>query len=426
MEQFSNKIEGIRRVMEDLKGEEYALTNSELVDLDEYIKALYLKMLCTVVHFGGDPAEMQILYLNRILHGMRLEGTVEEHMRKALEISDTDIREFVTMVKEGNIRYYFTLDGLLLASMGYLGHSRYGYLAEIIEVIDVTKDDLEYLCLVAKSVLQQQSSLYDDAKMKRNQRVEQADFTPYLKNYYAGAIIDTDQEAYYSAPDKKLSDTIEYPIMYKDKKVVFENVAISMDKDWVFERCEEVVFKNCDISTASKWSNRFKSVDTITIENCTITGFQNRFARTTSVNNLYIYDSEFINCGCNGKGGIIYAEGENFSNISIERNKFLDCRIRKGKLSFVGGLLIYFDFDREYDDSYSVKELSLIANEFVGCKFDEHGWGSSCCIIDGNGTNKLKRKAVHVHGNTCTDPDISLFGYGIDSSYEITWKSVIE
>ena len=110
MEEFNKNIEGIRRMMSDLRNEKYAIVNPDLVSLDEYMKILYLKVLCTVVQLGDEPTEMQVLFLKRIVAGIGVEDPAEEYMRRALEISDTDMQEFLTGMKENRAKYYFALD----------------------------------------------------------------------------------------------------------------------------------------------------------------------------------------------------------------------------------------------------------------------------------------------------------------------------
>ena len=117
MEQFHKKIDGIRKMLEEMKGHKYAIANPDLVSLDEYVKSLYIQVLCTVVQYENEPVDMQILYLKRIVNGIGVEDPVEEYMRKALEISETDIQEFLSHMKEGKARYYFALDAILLVSM---------------------------------------------------------------------------------------------------------------------------------------------------------------------------------------------------------------------------------------------------------------------------------------------------------------------
>lgn len=245
MEEFNKNIEGIRRMMSELRNEKYAIVNPDLLSLDEYMKTLYLKVLCTVVQLGDEPTEMQVLFLKRIVAGIGVEDPAEEYMRRALEISDTDMQEFLTGMKENRAKYYFALDGLILVSIGTENQECYQYLAEIIELLDICRDDLKYVCLVASSILQQQSSFYDEAKELTNERIREVDYTPYVQNFYAGAIKDSMELVHYSAPDKKYSESITFRTSYAEKRVVFENLDIDINETWKFNNCNEVIFMDC-------------------------------------------------------------------------------------------------------------------------------------------------------------------------------------
>lgn len=362
MKALDQKVKGIRKMMEDKKSETYALVNPDLVSLDEYMKTLYLKVMCTLVQYENDPADMQILYLKRIISGIGAEESAEEYMKKALEISDTDIQEFLTFMKQSKIKYYVALDGLLLVSMGNPRQENYEYLAEIIELMGVNKEELEYLCLVAKSVLQQQSSYYDEAKTKITEGTSSIDFTPYIQNYYAGAIVDSDEVIHYSAPNLKASQGINYPKEYKQRTVIFENMDIPLKADWNFQGCREVVFKNCNL-TGGEHQITFHSIEKLTIDYCKISGFTNCFAKLDSVNQLYVSNSKFRECGVeNDKEAGVFSS-KKCGSCSFDNNRFNNC---------------YNCYSHYYNTRYGTKllylrceKLRLVGNEFAG--YDSNG-----------------------------------------------------
>lgn len=374
MSKSNKNIEEIRKMLKDLKSKKYEIVNPDLVELDEYIKSLYIKVLCTVVQYENDPTDMQILFLKRIINGIGVEDSVEEYMRKALEISEQDIQEFLSIVGDSKIKYYFATDGLILLSIGSNNSKDYEYLAELIELLGIDKDDLKYLCTVAKSILQQESSFYDEAKEMINERVEKLNFTPYIQNYYAGAITDTDTEKHYYAPDKKLSEIMEYPTIFKGRKVVFENVALNIKEEWKFEGCEEVIFKNCLI-LGDKHSFTFSSIGKLVFDNCKVKDFSNRIAYTQSINKLEIVNSEFIECGYTGsgdnRGGMFWASGSEFKEIKVVNNELINCYIKASTYRYnygVTAILIGFEGSSEIIQSFIV-----VNNKFTGCECKNNG-----------------------------------------------------
>lgn len=161
MDDFNKKISGIRSSMNEMKAELYAIKNPDLVILDEYNKDLYLKLLATVVQYDNNPSDMQILYLKRIVKGIETEKSIEDYMKKALELSVDDVINFIEFAKTNNVKFYFALESILLVNMGDSNEQNMEFVAELMELCGVTKADLEYLSLVAKSILQQDSMYYN-------------------------------------------------------------------------------------------------------------------------------------------------------------------------------------------------------------------------------------------------------------------------
>ena len=83
-----------------MKANLYAIENPDLVVLDEFNKNLYIKLLCTVVEYENNPSDMQVLYLKRIIKGIGLQEPIENYMRKAMEVSDDDIKEFIDLQRK--------------------------------------------------------------------------------------------------------------------------------------------------------------------------------------------------------------------------------------------------------------------------------------------------------------------------------------
>ena len=260
-------------VLKKLTTEKYARSHPELLLLDEYVRNLYIKMLCTVVQYDNIPEESQQCYLERIVRGFGADGTLEEYMRQALELSETDVREFFSYMKGSRVSYYFVLDSLILTGMSSVSEKNREYLAQLTELCGITKKELQQLCIVAKSIITQQPALFDAARTLRTSKVSSLDFAPYVRDYYTGAIIDTEKEKYYSAPDKEQSEEIAFPDHFKSlEKVAFHNLKIERKMDLIFEGCAEVCFKNCDI-TGPDCTIRLLSCGTIVFENCRFFNF---------------------------------------------------------------------------------------------------------------------------------------------------------
>lgn len=195
MSEINDKILKMRLKIKDMKAQVYPIVNPELLGLDEYIKSLYIKLLCTIILYENDPLEMQVLYLKRIMQGMDIEDPIEEYMKKALELSEVDIEDFILFMKKDIVKCYFAVDGIILLVMGNHDYRNIEYLAELLEVCGLDKNDLNSLSLIAISILQQKSDCYEKAQKCIGHNVMGTDFSPYIKSFFDSGIV-SDNEKY--------------------------------------------------------------------------------------------------------------------------------------------------------------------------------------------------------------------------------------
>lgn len=401
--QLNKKIQEIRNLMDEMKEEIYSIINEELVNLDEYIKTLYLKVLCTVVQYENEPSEMQLLYLKRIISGMKAEKTMEEYMYMALEISADDIQEFFLIMKDNKIKYYFALDGILLLAMKKSSELSRKYLVELIELCHISKKDLEFLSLVAKSILYQESSYYNEAKVLiNNNQLKELNFKPYMENYYVGAIIDTPNKKFFYAPKGTSGYEISYPVAYCEEEVCFENVDIEISEDWNFNGCGNITFKNCKIKSLGGHFV-FKSVETLRFEECEFSGFSKRVAYIESVNEFASIDCKYFECGYqqayeDENGGVFFISKRGTMNlILLKGNTLTNCYIRAKKVHYyVNGIFIGLDV-------YKLNEFIVVENIFNSC--DLFGISLGNVLIEG----EYRDAKIRNENNICRDDNVRIF-----------------
>ena len=316
MNDFNKKISGIRETMNEMKAELYVIKNPDLVILDEYNKDLYLKLLATIVQYENNPSDMQILYLKRIVKGIETEKSIEDYMRKALELSADDVTDFIEFAKTNNVKFYFALESILLVNMGDYNEQNMEYVAELMELCGVTKADLEYLSLVAKSVLQQDSTYYDQAKEIITESCLQLNFKPYIENYYVGTITDNQYVISYSSPNKEMSRGIVFKNRYSANKVVFKNMIIYINDEWYINRCENVLFENCEIYGDS-YSIILLVCKSVTFKNCKISGFKTYAFISKIVNKLQYINCQFADC-------MRYINNDSLDGLVIHNNDRFD------------------------------------------------------------------------------------------------------
>ncbi|MDO5295856.1 MAG: hypothetical protein Q4F00_04300 [bacterium] len=307
----------IRQVMADMKDDLYAIVNPELNALEDFAKSLYLRTLGTVIQYDNTPSDLQSLYFKRIVKGMTEDESPEDIMKRALEISAKDIRDFVDYLKDKPARFYFALDAAVLTALGGGSQAGCEYLAGLLEVLGISKQELQCISLIAKSIVTQQASLYDEAKPLLLEDLAEVSFFPYIKNYYTGAVIDSAYAKEFYAPDKALSAEIQYPLTYTQRKVTFKNLLIKTlkNENWHFNGCETVIFENCDI-IESNASFDFDGCRRVVFSHCRFADCTWRviwFSKFSICEELSIKNCDFINCimnynqeDCKVLGGIVY------------------------------------------------------------------------------------------------------------------------
>lgn len=400
MEEMNQKVEGIRRLLEELRREKYAVVNAVTAGLDDYRKELYLKFLCTVVQYENTPTEVQLLYLKQLFSGMETDSTVQDCMRRALELSDTDVSEFLDGVSHTDAGYCFALEGTVLAALGDTPEPAFEYLAELIELLDVSKQDLEVLCLVAKSVVRQDVRLFDEAKAKMDLPLKRLNYLTYVKQYYAGAAVDTEEELYYTSPDNQTSYGIDFPSEYQAKRVTFDRLSLVIDRDWEFRSCEKITFQNCRLE-GSDGRLIIDAADTVVFQNCTFRNFKNRVAELSEVVDFISDRCEYIECGyrCYGdrRGGIVY-EGKLPENaaITLTGNKLLGCYIVSTATSGHWGVSGVF-WGSAMPDSGRLLRATVKDNEFHNCRCVNNTRSDYTPAVIGH----LDASEIEISGNRC-------------------------
>ena len=288
-------IKAIREKITELKDQKYAFNVPYLKEQEEYVKNLYIKILCSTIELEDEPTEHQILIIKRIFNGIILDGNIEEYMRKALDLSENDIQEFLSYAGETELKYFFALDALLLTVIGNGKEETYQFIAEIFELLGLKKSDLEYIVLVAKAILLQQSEYYTAAIELKNEDFDSIDFSPYIKNFYTGAILDTKKIAHYVAVDRALSKDIHIENYYCREKVVFENLEITLSFDLHFEGCEDVIFENCKF-VGGAYTIYFEGCKNIKITNSIFADFKSYTLCENECGIINIDNCEFENC----------------------------------------------------------------------------------------------------------------------------------
>lgn len=374
MEPFENQIDKVREYFVEHKAEEYPINNQLLAEHDEYAKSMYFRMLCALIRYTGNPDEAQVQYVSRLIAGSNAENGFADYMRMALELDIKDVEEFISAFQEDTLKYYFCIDGSILLSVVEADQKNYEMLAELIEMLKITHNELTYLTAVSKAIIMQSTELYDAAKSLSPDTTAELPLIHYLCSFYSGILLDNPWNIRIYSNDKENWDISSWGLPKTDftaKVVTIENVQGTLPNDIKFKNCSEVVLKNCSfIGNASYFY--FENVGRVRIENCTISDFSNRFAVFSRINELIVHNNRFINCGYNCswygniRGGVIWVEKGNVECISIEGNEVNNCYIASTHHESCTAIFYACDYDVQ------IKTIRVIGNHFSGCQCGDH------------------------------------------------------
>ncbi len=380
MGKIEENILEIRNHFMELQNEKYTIHNGRLSDKEEYLKSLYVQMLSTVVQYENDVTEMQLLFLQRIVKGLCCELKTEDYMRKALDISMVEVKEFADAYQSEEGRYYFALNGMILSALGERDDSNYDYLAELIQMLGIHITELRYLSKVAESVLMQSSEIFDEAKKMMTEELGFLDLTDYIRNFYAGAVVDSKSVVIYSAPEKQVVHSLETGGMeFYQRKVVFANIEINVAGEWQFHGCEEVRFENCTINGNGGYLY-LQGVGSFQMEGCKVRKFANSFAHLESVGNVLVVSSAFNECGREeGRrekivgGGVFCYKGEGES-VVFDGNYIQNVYIKN--TSAYGTASGAFFGLKSSEGNMCLKKIEVKNNIFTGgtCISAENAW----------------------------------------------------
>lgn len=401
MPEYENKIDKIRKYFEVKKSELYPIKNTALAEKDEYTKSLYLRMLCSLIRYTGEPSKMQVLYVRRLMAGINAEAAFEDYMKMALDLDTTDVDEFIATYKQDDLKYYFCIDGMILLAVAENAEKKYELLAELVEMLGINREQLKYLSAAAKAIVMQSAEMFDEARKFLPDSLLNLSLYHYIAGFYVGKIVDTYEKVHIYSLNKADLDLTNY-VSFKAKQVIIENISVSLPHDIEFRGCAEVIIRNCKFYD-SEYNFNFISVGKVIIENCEISNFSNRVACFTGVNNIIIDSNRFVNCGVTSagdiRGGVFYCQGENRIETAIlKSNELLNCYVARTQYwynSWAKDIFIYF--------SSPVNYIKVIGNNFIGgeCRNNGSGWGNTYITVSCK--NKEEKE------NVCTGSVTNIF-----------------
>lgn len=160
--EFDEKVQEMQQAFAEERIKRFAIVSPELLKQSDYVKSLYIRMLCALMRCG-NPTEEQILFVRRIMVGAELKDDIAEFMRQSMYTDVEKIDEFAEALSSEELKYYFVIDGCIVLNLDKNAEGT-RFLANCAELLEIELSDMKYLAYAAKAIVLQDGSIFDEAK----------------------------------------------------------------------------------------------------------------------------------------------------------------------------------------------------------------------------------------------------------------------
>ena len=323
-----------------------------------YFKTLALIPLAR----GGELTDGQRAFLSRLMSGMS-KTFHPSIIQRAREIELKEYDEYMGKLKSSPLRYRFALDAILLACCDdSQNEDALVTAAAMLQALGVDQATGEYLCALAKSVLERDSdALWRTRSMEKRADCQESLFDEYIRQFIKDWVFLSDtridirflerQSIELSIPYDKLQKLKRIAISQSNapRTAYFENVFFP-GNGWEFRNYDEITFKNCafyrsepahylsfDPKRFARWDTWekclfFENVSRIQFDGCRFNNCKGVAVGEKNVQNATFENCRFEHClllhmgghGWKPLGALIHDYGTLGTNV-ISHSTFIDC-----------------------------------------------------------------------------------------------------
>lgn len=371
-------------------------TDHPITKVEEYVRRLYIDVLCSVARYAVKDSESRLSFVERIYAASGLSTEFSEHIKNAMSITPEKFDEFFKQCKENDLTVIFVVDCMLIACAdGKPNPKQITFVAEISVALGLKKDEVSFFAKIAVAILEQDNDKYfkiigkipDKYKFKVVSKI-----FCYLKRFVSGVIVDSPEMFWFYS-----KEVIDYDLdgnFYKKlgecENVLIENINICHNCH--FRRCKNVIIRNCSSTGILFFSN----INNVKIENCEFNGSYPQKYRFNflfdleDVDNFSITDCKFEhyilgeNNDNNGCGIIRLSDSDELCTIRISKSSFYDVSVKYG----------YTIIDKYASDLFWARAKRTLVSD---SKFD-------CCFGYGLFTKYVNVEFEKTKFNHCCKP----------------------
>lgn len=369
---INTKVETIRRFFSDSKATNHPVKDHPISKAEEYVRDLYLDMLCVVAQYECNDTENGFTLIRRIMAACENTRPLEEYIKHSMEITSERTAEFIKQCKDNRLCEIFMIDSMLLScANGTPNAKQVGFIAQFGDMLGFNKNNMAEIAKFAFAILEQDSDKYQKFLAESNDESIQESILCYAKEFVTGMIICTFSKIYCYSKQLENSDLSEFANV---DEVIIENLIFSeyvdcssiknltlidckFNKGYIgIYKCDNILLRNCefnDIEIDSTFSGALKISECQNFEilDCKFNNIYNKgtgnhyypncfagaiFAFKTRGKVMKINNCEFNRCkargydsyyNCNYRGAAAFGSDES-DTVNISNCHFSSCEGR--------------------------------------------------------------------------------------------------
>lgn len=199
--EINTKVESVRRFFKENKAANHPITEHPVSEQEEYVRDLYLDMLCVVAQYESVDTENAFTFIKRIMAACEDTQPFDEYIRRSMELTTEKTTEFIMQCKENNLCEIFFVDSLITAcANGTPNNKQVSFMAQFGDMLGFDKNKMTAISKFVISILEQDAQKYHDLLTEENRKIQLSVICyakEYAKNMYRMKINNDDTGKYH-------------------------------------------------------------------------------------------------------------------------------------------------------------------------------------------------------------------------------------
>lgn len=265
------KVEAVRRFFADSKPENHPIKEHPVSKQEEYVRDLYLEMLCVMAQYESSNTENAFTLIKRIMAACEETQPLQEYIKHSMEITPERAAEFVKQCKDNGLREIFMVDSMLLScANGEPNAKQVAFVTEFGDMLGFDREQMKDMSSFTLAILAQDSERYQKLLKDENAAVQES-LVGYAKEFVSGLLLHSSSRVYYYSQtllpvlfEERVEDGVNHGCGFWDhQEVTLENVHIT--QPLYFRNIEDLKIIGCFISNITLL---FDTIRQITIDQC--------------------------------------------------------------------------------------------------------------------------------------------------------------